>query len=176
MNKKIILACLAIVIASPLPALASFYGGGSIGTGWYGADVQVNNVVESFSENATAWKVFVGLSSEAFLCVEGGYRNLGSTNTTFDGEYVSFGTSAWDLEMLGRVKLGPVYVFGKIGGITSKTETSYGTGDEKKTGLIYGLGASFALESIGIRAEWEYLDVDVPDSLSMGSLGLTFGF
>jgi hypothetical protein len=174
MSKKILLTSLSILLLSPLPALAGFYAGGGIGTSWYGADIQTTNITDNLSENATAWKLFVGLSSDSWMCVEGGYRNLGSTDTTVNGQYFSFGTSGWDLEMLGRFKLGPAYVFGKLGGFTAETETN--AGDDKSTGIMYGLGAALDLSGLGLRLEWEYLDVDVPDSLSMLTLGATFGF
>ena len=176
MNRKIIVACLAVLVASPLPALAGFYGGGSLGAGWYGSDVDIDGAVESFSESATAWKIYGGLASEAFMCVEGGYRNLGSTSTTLGDQNVSFGTSGWDLEMLARIKLGPLFVFGKVGGIAYKTETSAGIEEKKKTGLLAGLGAWYSMGELGIRLEWEYLDVEVPDNVSMGTLGLTYEF
>jgi len=47
--------------------------------------------------------------------------------------------------------------------------------DENGTDFLWGLGAGARLGPIGVRLEWESLEMDGPN-MSMVSLGATLGF
>ncbi len=50
------------------------------------------------------------------------------------------------------------------------------TATESGTDFIWGLGAGVRLGPVGVRLEWESMEVQKPDNLTMLSLGATLGF
>ena len=174
MIKRILLVALALLILSPVSALAAFYGGAAIGNSWYNHDPEATDVQE-ISENSTGWKIFGGFTSESIFGLEGGYRDLGKVETdvvnlgAFDSK-----TTGWDVEALAHVKLSIFDIFGKAGAFFWNTEVN--SVEETGTSFLWGLGAGVTLGPIGLRLEWESMEVSTPDNLTMLSLGATLGF
>ena len=174
MIKRIMLVALALLILSPVSALAAFYGGAAIGNSWYNHVPETSDVQE-ISENSTGWKIFGGFSSESIFGLEGGYRDLGKIETdvtnvgTFDSK-----TTGWDVEAVAHLKLSIIDIFGKAGAFFWDTSGNYI--DESGTSFLWGLGAGVTLGPIGLRLEWESMEVSNPDNLTMLSLGATLGF
>lgn len=176
MFKRILVISLVVAILAPLPALADLYAGASIGNSWFNHDPEVADVGE-ISENSTGWKIFGGFKNDGFFGVEGGYRDMGKIDYADSGFNADSKTTGWDVEGVGRLKLGPVDVFAKAGAFFWKTEVGGdATGSADGTAFIWGLGAGVRLGPIGVRLEWESMEVEDPDSLSMLSLGATLGF
>ena len=179
MFKKILFTGLALALLSPVPALAEFYAGASIGNTFVGHEVQdATDQIGKIDENSTGFKFFGGFTSDSFFGVEGGYRHLGKVDGITLDQTFSSQTTGWDVEGLGRIKLGPVDLFAKAGGFFWKTDTFVGNTPVNDNGLalIWGLGAGVRLGPVGIRLEWESMEVKRPDDLSMVSLGVTLGF
>ena len=169
MLKKIILMTLVAAILAPLPSLAGMYVGGSIGNSWFSHDPEADDIKE-ISEYSTGWKLFGGFQSASILGVEGGYRDLGKVT---DSAYYSK-TKGWDVAAIGHLKVSVIDLFAKAGAFFYETDATLF--NESDTALIWGLGAGVSLGGIGIRLEWESMEVKSPDSLTMLSLGATLGF
>ena len=174
MTRRILLTCVFLLILSPLPALASFYAGAAIGNSWYSHDPEIQDV-EEISENSTGWKIFGGFSSESIFGLEGGYRDLGKIETDVP-TYGSFDskTTGWDVEALGHLRVSIFDLFAKAGVFFWDTSTEGLS--ETGTAFLWDVGAAVPLGPIGLRLEWESMEVKDPDNLSMLSLGATLGF
>ena len=78
---------------------------------------------------------------------------------------------------MGRLKISIVDVFAKAGAFFWKTEAGGDvSGSNDGTAFLWGLGAGVRLGPIGVRLEWESMEVENPQNLSMLSLGATLGF
>jgi len=180
MYKRILMTCLAIAMMCPIPAMASLYLGASIGNSWYSSKVEVEEIeseIKDISDNSTGWKIFGGFNSQSFFSVEGGYRDLGTVETTVQGTTLTkydSKTKGWDIQAMGRLQIAIVDLFGKAGAFFYNTQGDWV--DESGTAFIWGLGAGVHFGPIGVRLEWESMEVKNPDTLSMVSLGATFGF
>jgi OOP family OmpA-OmpF porin len=179
MFKKTLLIALTTLLLCPISALASMYVGASIGNAWQSATVDADEVfdeVSELSENSTGWKIFGGFQSESFFGVEGGYRDLGKIKTNISDSEFSIKTTGWDVEALGHLQLSIFDLFAKAGAFFWSQDFNVNAADESGTSFIWGLGAGITLGPIGVRLEWESMEVDTMDNLSMLSLGATFGF
>ncbi len=181
MFKKTLLIALTTLLLCPISALASMYVGASIGNAWQSATVDADEVfdeVSELSENSTGWKIFGGFQSESFFGIEGGYRDLGKIKTNISDSEFSVKTTGWDVEALGHLQLSIFDLFAKAGAFFWSADSAWSgySGDESGTSFIWGLGAGITLGPIGVRLEWESMEVDTMDNLSMLSLGATFGF
>ena len=101
----------------------------------------------------TAYRVFAGYQFHRAFSVEGGYANLGKptvTDATGSGEIDS---TLWDLSVIGALPVGPVSIFGRLGGFAGKTEIPGKSHD--KLGYLFGAGVGFDIgKNIG-RGEWK---------------------
>jgi len=152
----------ALFVALTTPALAGgVYLGGGVGTA-YIEDSSGNPSGNSFDESSTAYRLFGGYRFDAIPLVslsgELGYRDLGSPSAGG----LEYGISGFDYSALAGIGLGPVEVYARVGAIQYQLEkTSTGvTTDFDGTAPLYGIGASFKLFGLGVRAEYETMDVD----------------
>lgn len=176
MFKKIIVLSLITAVLAPLPALADMYAGASIGNSFFNQKPEVEDIGE-ISENSTGWKIFGGFKNDGIFGVEGGYRDMGKVTYEDSDFNADSKTTGWDIEAMGRVKVSIVDIFAKAGAFFYKTEAGGDvSGSEDGTAFLWGLGAGARLGPIGVRLEWESMEVKNPDTLSMLSLGATFGF
>ena len=79
---------------------------------------------------------------------------------------------------MGRLQIVIVDIFAKAGLMYWSTDVtilgkSY---DDSSTDFFWGLGAGVHLGPFGARLEWESVEADTPDNLSMVSLSATIGF
>jgi len=182
MKTKILIIAFAVAILCPLSAFGTMYVGASIGNAWQSDSTtkadDVLNEIGNIDENSTGWKIFGGFRSESFFGVEGGYRDLGEIESKISGETFKASTNGWDVEAIGIVRLSIIRLFGKAGAFFWNTESSYTLfkSDESGTSFMWGLGAGVTLGPIGVRLEWESMEVDSMDNLSMLSLGASLGF
>jgi len=163
---KLIASSVLLALCWAMPATAKdsgWYIGGSIGS----ATVEVDSV--DFDENDFAWKAFGGYQFGGLLAIEGGYVDFGKPS---DGplNVDPYGLSAF--AVLG-LPLGPVRVFGKLGGLYWDVDASDGSNDDGSD-LAAGVGLEFELASFAIRGEVEYFDV--ADDIYMVSIGATYTF
>ena len=182
MIKKMLLLTLIAAFLAPMTASAGMYVGASIGNSWASYDQPEVEDIKDISENSTGYKFFGGFKSESFFGVEGGYRDLGKIEYSETGYALDSSTTGWDIAAMGRLKLSIVDVFAKAGAFWWKTGANGDiageamTDNQDGTAFIWGLGAGVRLGPIGVRLEWESMEVKTPDSLTMLSLGATLGF
>ena len=181
MLKKILLLALVTALLCPFSAMASMYVGASIGNTWQSATVDADQVIDEvseISESSTGWKIFGGFQSPSIFGLEGGYRDLGKIKSNISDVEFSTKTTGWDVEALGHLPISIFDLFAKAGAFFWSTDSAWDefSGDESGTSFIWGLGAGISLGPIGIRLEWESMEVKSMDNLSMLSLGATFGF
>jgi hypothetical protein len=120
-----------------------------------------------------AHKLFGGYQFSPLFAVEGSYRDLGkpsskTATTALDG---------FDAFAVAGLPLGPLRVFGKLGGIYWQSTTRFDGGAKKSSdGFAFAAGAGVELEigSLGLRGEVERLDV--LDGAWMYSIGLSLTF
>jgi len=165
-TSKLIASSVLLALCWAMPATAKdsgWYIGGSIGS----ATLEVDSV--DFDENDFAWKAFGGYQFGSLLAIEGGYVDFG---TPSDGplKIDPYGLDAF--AVLG-LPLGPVRVFGKLGGVYWDVDTSNG-GSDDSTDLAAGVGLEIELASFGVRGEVEYFDA--LDGIYMVSIGATYTF
>ena len=155
------------------------YIGAGIGSTFFSSDYRdAVDEIKNIDDNATAWKIFGGFRGPRFIGVEGGYRSFGKISSDISGDLFESKTTGWDIEALGRLEIAIVDIFGKAGLMYWSTDVtilgqSY---DDSSTDFFWGLGAGVHLGPFGARLEWESVEADTPDNLSMVSLSATLGF
>ena len=132
----------------------------------------------TINKNNFAYKIFAGYRTSKFLSIEGGYRNTGKAEDKTDEYTISTTTKGWDIEAVGTLDFDILFAFAKAGAFFWNTENSRDQEiyDESKTGFLWGVGAGVRLGGLAIRLEWESLGTTNPESLSMLTGGVTFGF
>lgn len=147
------------------------YIGGGVGRSTLETDVSTG----AFDESDTAWKAFLGYHLDFIpvvkAAVEVGWRDLG--NPAAAGSEVE--VRGWDYSALAGIGLGPVELFGRIGRYQYDF-TASGTGDADGTAGLYGVGLGFTLFGLGVRAEYEKLNVPELDEARMASVSVLFQF
>ncbi len=172
-----------------------FYVGASIGSSF--ANKKLTGITgEDFkiSKSGFAWKAYGGISWK-FLGIEGGYRDLGTlkdAETIMDGNGDMINvegesrTRGGDIFAKGTLKIAIIQVFAKAGGFFRRTDRSLfdvDSGEDlldegrdriRNTVFAWGVGAGVNLGLVGLRVEWESLEIN-PDDLSMLTVGATIG-
>ena len=155
-------------LACPALAEGGFYIGGGVGEAML-QDSTGNSGGVDFDESDTAWKAFAGYNIDAIpllkLAVEGGYRDLGGPNGTFGGIPVEYSVTGFDFSVLAGLGLGPVDVMARVGGMQYDLDKRIGGATQSFDGTapIYGIGAWLTFGKIGVRAEYEFIDIDELD-------------
>ncbi len=181
MNRRpiVIATVIAVALFATSASAQGFYVGAGIGNTFFSSEFEdATDQITKIDENSTAWKIFGGFSPKQFIGLEGGYRDFGTVETTVDGVNLESKTSGWDFELLGRFQISIIDIFGKAGVMFWSNDSAAGNFNESDSGtdFMWGLGAGARLGPIGVRLEWESVEVGGPDNLSMVSLGATFGF
>lgn len=163
------LAALCTVSAQSY-AESGLYLGGSFGHAKVGFEPTENRTID-INDNDIGYKLFGGFKF-TLAAVEAGYVNFGRIEDASGNVEIS-GFDAFGVLSMG---IGPVNVFGKVGGFIWETdyellETRY---NDDGFDPAYGVGASFNLGGLGVRAEYEYFDIGDFDQVSMLSVGATF--
>lgn len=181
------LACsTAIVAASALAALSAqadsgvYVGGGAASTKI--EDSAGNPGGADFSESHAGMKIFAGYKLDVLPLVkfaaEAGYRDLGKPSATIGGVEVDYRVHGFDYGVLAGVGLGPVDLFGRVGGMQYQLEKNRGGIRNNYDGSapVYGVGAWFTLFGLGVRAEYEKIDIDELDDAGMVSVSAFYQF
>jgi len=136
----------------------------------------------SVHSSEPAWRLFGGYRWPYFA-LEGGYRDLGTTEATVEGSPVVLGYRGWDVSVLGLVPLGRFELLGRLGRFFYERREEIDHVDHgayrSNTALI-GLGVAMRWPRLALRLEWErsgVLDHQVAhgmfDFVSMVTLGVT---
>lgn len=182
--KHLAISCIvAIALAASLPAQAEsgVYVGGGVG----GSDIK-DTAGTTFGMDASgtdfAYKGFVGYYFDAIpllrLAAEVGYRDLGEPESSNNGIQSSYRLKGLDYGVLAGVGLGPVDLFAKVGGMQydlTKTHAGVSNGYDG-TAPLYGVGLWFQIFGIGVRAEYEVVDVDELDSAETAMISAFYKF
>lgn len=182
MQAKIVgaLAALCLLVSNPVQA-SGFYFGGGLGSATL-EDGPGNDGGSNFDESDTAWKLFGGYRFDWLwlisLSAEAGWRDLGSPSDTQLGVESDYDADGFDFGALAGLGIGPVEVFARVGGFNYDLEKDVGgvRRDFDGTAPVYGIGARFSLFGIGVRAEYELIDVDELDDVEMLSVSAFFQF
>ncbi len=174
-EKFLFLSLVVILLSVSLKLNAQLYFGASVGNSMVNKELtDLSGDDFKLDDNAFGYKIFGGLGSK-FIGAEGGYRDLGKVKSESGSINLSSKISGWDIAARGRFALGPVFAFAKAGVFFAKSKNTIGTVEdtENSTNFLWGVGAGVKLGLIGIRLEYESLDMSSANKLSMLSLGGT---
>lgn len=159
-------------------AESGLYLGGSIGSTKIGVEpVDDFDPDFSLSDNDQGYKLFAGLKF-SILAVEAGYVDFGKIDISGSDHVCSAGVSGFNAFGVLALGAGPVDLFAKAGGFVWEADYEGIEAKLNDDGFdpVVGVGASFSFGSLGIRAEYEYYDIEGFDDLSMVSVGLSYFF
>jgi OOP family OmpA-OmpF porin len=186
MNVKITAVLAALIVAAATPAVyaqdehAGFYLGG--GVGQFNAQIddvdEVDETIEGWDEDDTAYKLFAGYRLNNFLAFELDYINLGEpSGSVVPGFNVDAAIDGFAPYVVGTIPLGQWFeVYGRLGyyfydatvGIENELDERVEF-DEESEDLVYGAGVGANIgERLNLRFEYEKFDlegVDDADSL-----------
>jgi OOP family OmpA-OmpF porin len=186
MNLKIAAALSALAVAAASPAVlaqdetAGFYLGG--GVGQFNAQIddvdEVDDAVEGWDEDDTAYKFFAGYRMNQFLSFELDYINLGEpSGAVTPGRNVDAAVDGFAPYVIGSLPLGQWFeVYARLGyffydatlGVENEVDDRIEF-DEESEDLVYGVGVGANVgERLNVRLEYEKFDlqgVDDADSL-----------
>jgi OOP family OmpA-OmpF porin len=186
MNLKTPAILAAVAVAAAAPAAyaqdenAGFYVGG--GVGQFNAQIddvdEVDDTVEGWDEDDTAYKSFLGYRMNNFLSFELDYINLGEpSGAVVPGLNVDASVDGFAPYVIGTIPIGQWFeVYGRLGyffydatlGIENEVDDRVEF-DEESEDLVYGAGVGANIgERLNVRLEYERFDlqgVDDADSL-----------
>lgn len=174
LQKRLLHTALALALstlAATSHAKSGWYLGASVGNANVGLSDTINDTNIDIKDDDIGYKLYTGFKF-LFVGVEGGYVNFGEIQSGDHTAKIS-GLNAFGTLSMG---LGPVDVFGKVGGFVWDSNVRTAASTKKDSGFDpgVGIGASFTLGSLGLRAEYEYYDISEFDKVSMFSIGATF--
>ncbi len=171
------LALAAFGAASAAQAMdneAGFYAGGGVGS----FDVQiddfddVDDTIDRYDSDDTAWKAFVGWRMNPYLAFEAAYVNLGSPDDeVFPDTNVTVETDGFAPYVVGTLPIGDWFeVFAKAGYYWYSTDvrvsSPFGSVSDDDSDSTFtwsaGLGVNI-FERVNIRLEYEQFDFDDTD-------------
>ena len=178
-SKMMILAAatLAVLALAPnLMAQKGLYFGGSVGPSYINksiTDVDFSNL--DIHGNDLSYKIFAGYQLPAFLALEAGYRDLGKVSDNI----AQHNSSGWDLNAKATLPLGPLQIFGKAGAFFNNVKVTFNDPvhpdiNNSNTKFMFGFGAGINIQRLGLRAEWEALDLEKNSKVSMLTAGITY--
>ena len=158
------------------PAKQGVYIGAAVGQAY--ADIDTPSSFPDLSDDDFAYKIFAGYRAANFFAVEGGYRDFGSVEDGNGNDIITSETTCWDAAGVGILKISIFDIFAKVG--IAYWDTDVRVNDsvipDDGTNAMYGLGFGVRFGRVGVRAEYEYFDVKVPDDLATFTVGATFTF
>jgi opacity protein-like surface antigen len=184
MIRKLMFLALILVLTAPA-ALAGGYIGASVGQS--SIQAKDSDINLDFSGNTTGYKGFAGFSLMKFFGLEISYVKFGTVTDTVSGTEIKTDADAWDAFAVGKIPIGFVEPFAKIGyaHVSSKADLQgSGSASDSSWDLAYGVGVGFNLAKVlHLRVEYEKFDVSPeyngvkPSSeLYMISAGAAFRF
>ncbi len=186
-GRALTIAMVAGLLAiSATAALAGDHDGLFLGAAYGHNSGDTNVAVQSGSQivegnvhsSEPAWRVFGGYRWPYFS-LEGGYRDLGTSEGTVADSAVTVGYRGWDVAVEGSLPIDRFELFGKLGRFFfDRRETLDGAGYGTLHGdtALIGLGVAVRWPSFALRLEWErsgVLDPGLVDFVSMVTVGVT---
>lgn len=179
---KHLLALSGLLAMTSLPAIADeergLYLGGGIGE--FNVDIEdvdeVDDVIEGYDSDDTAYRAFAGWRFSPFIAVEAAYINLGNPrDTVAPGVTAEFETDGFAPYVVGTLPIGPVELYARAGyyfydaKVNVRSPLGNSSVEESGDDFVYGGGVGFTvLERLNLRLEYEVLDLeDVDDADSL---------
>jgi hypothetical protein len=172
---------LVTVLCFALPVSAAHAGGVYVGGGVGNASIEdstANPAGNTFDESDSAFKIFGGYRFDLLPIVslsgEVGFRDLGKPSAGA----LEYRVDGFDYAALAGIGLGPVELFARLGGMEYDLEKSNAGAKTSFDGSapVYGIGARFSLFGVGVRAEYEKIDIDELDNAQMISVSAFYQF
>jgi OOP family OmpA-OmpF porin len=169
------LTCIALAPAAfsqEQEETSGFYVGGAIGQ--FNAKIddvdQVDNTIDNWDEDDTAYKVFAGYRMNRFLGFEADYINLGEpSGAAVPGFNVDSSVDGFAPYVVGTIPLGPYFELnGRLGYYfydANLRQESAANGrvqfDEESEGLAWGAGIGANIgEKFNVKLEYERFDLE----------------
>ncbi len=172
---------LALLAVSAQAADQGFYVG--VGTGQAQVKDEPSQLGgQNFDESGTPYRVFGGYRLGAIplfdFAAELGYRDLGDAEGTVGGTAAQYKIKGADASLLAIFPILGFDIFGKVGVMQFDLDKTFAgsTTGYSGTAPIYGVGAGFRLWRLGIRAEYERIDIDDLKSVDVGMVSVFFRF
>lgn len=178
-SKTILMVCAittAILAINTAFAQNGLYFGGSVGPSYVNKSfTDIDWGAIDLSGNDVSYKLYAGYKLPAFLSLEGGYRSLGR----IADEIAEYNSAGWDIGAKADLSLGPFQVFGKAGAFFNDVKVTFSDPlhpdvNKNNTKFMFGFGAGLNIKRLGLRAEWESLDMSQGSKVSMLTGGLTY--
>jgi len=173
---------LVLLLAGPAQAADSgFYLGAGAGQSQW-KDNPSQTAGQEFSESSTAYRGFAGyrfgLIPLIDLAAELGYMNLGKADSTVGGTNTQYKAQGVDASLLVIFPITLFDLYGRLGAMSVKTDKTFNgaTSSSSGTSEMYGLGVGFRLGKIGVRAEYDRVNVKDLKSLDVGMVSVYFQF
>ena len=166
------LALASAAFAQEQTEVSGFYLGA--GAGQFNAKIDdvddVDETVDAWDEDDTAYKIFVGYRMNRFLAFELDYINLGEpSGAVVPGRNVDASVDGFAPFVVGTLPLGPYFeVFGRAGyyfydatrGVEDTLDNRVEF-DEESEDIVYGAGIGANLgEKLNLRFEYEKYDLE----------------
>jgi OOP family OmpA-OmpF porin len=153
----------------------------SLGASYGFANIEDSDQNFTLDATDTGYKLFGRYMFNNGFGIEGGYIDFGKPDDDFLGQTAQIDAEAWNLYGVGTLGLSDNFdLFAKAGLISWEADSFLNglpVGLDDGEDLALGIGAKFGSESgLGLRAEFEWFDVDEVDAVWMASLGLEFRF
>lgn len=174
------LALAALATASGAHAqdnTSGFYAGGGVGS----FDVEIDDfddvdeTIDRYDSDDTAWKAFVGWRANPYLALELAYVNLGSPDDEIAPDTrLTVETDGFAPYVVGTLPIGDWFeVFGKAGyyfyDVEARLSSPLGGTSESESNETFtwsaGLGIN-VFERVNVRLEYEQFDFDESDDAS----------
>ncbi len=137
---------------------------------------------QTFDESSSPYRVFGGYRLGAIplfdFAAEVGYRDFGKADSNVGGTGVQYKLKGADAAILAIFPILGFDLFGKAGLMhydLDKTFAGVTTG-QSGTAPLYGAGVGFRFWRLGIRAEYERIDIDELKSTDVGMVSVFFRF
>jgi len=168
--------CLIFMVSS-----ASADDGLSLGATYSYANIKDSDQAFSFDGADTGYKLFGTYMFNNGFGIEGGYIDFGDPDDDLLGQTARIDAEAWSLYGVGALGLSDSFdLFAKAGVISWEADSlidgipiSADDGED----LALGIGAKWNSDgAFGLRAEFEWFDVDDVDAVWMASVGFELRF
>ncbi len=174
MRRRTRVTCAALVMcASAGSAFAverGLYLGASLGQSQSG----LHNGGVNYSDSDLGYKVIAGFRPFKLLAFEVNYVDLGRTSSNG----VEAKTKALDGFVLGFLPLPIVDIYGKVGLVNWKTDSSSPSFSLSRNGsdIAYGAGVQMHYGALAARLEFEGFNIQQASTPTLLSLGVTYTF
>ena len=153
----------------------------SLGASYGYASIEDSDPGFSFDASDTGYKLFANYMFSSGFGIEGGYIDFGEPDDSLLGQTARIDAEAWSLYGVGALGLSERFdLFAKAGVVSWEADSlidGIPVGADDGEDLALGIGAKFnSGGALGLRAEFEWFDIDDADAVWMASVGFEFRF